>query len=128
MELHGIRGGNKSALEAREYNIGVGVSLGNKWFTIENTVELTKWALRYSRETVIVYVADSIHAINLEVRNHTSYEKALSIAKSKGSKFLMEVENEIRGSFSVEERNKIVYATWDEIVNFEYKEKDRASN
>ena len=34
MELYKIRGGNKEDLENKKYTLSVGISLGNKWFTI----------------------------------------------------------------------------------------------
>jgi hypothetical protein len=46
MKLYSIRGGTVKELNEKQYQIGVGVSLGNKWFSIENTAELVKWSLQ----------------------------------------------------------------------------------
>ena len=91
MKLYSIRGGNEFDLNAKKYNIGVGISLGNKYFTPENIAEAVRWSLQYSRESVIVYVADSIHAINLEVRSRITFEKAEKKAagKFKGMIFVL---------------------------------------
>lgn len=123
MELHQIRGGTREELEAKAYNIGVGISLGSKWFTPENIVELTKWSLQYTREQVIVYVADSIHSINEEVRGRMSPQRAMARSLRKGSEILQDVRAIIDEQFSEEDRKRIVYATWNEIVDAEYEKK-----
>lgn len=123
MQIYTIRGGTLEDLEAKRYTIGVGISLGNKWFTPENIVELTKWALVHSKDQVIVYVADSIHAINLQVRNDVSYEAALRKAKHKGSEVLEEVKLLIERGLQEEARNRVVYATWSDIEDDAYKAK-----
>jgi tRNA-dependent cyclodipeptide synthase len=122
MELHTIRGGTKEELEAKKYNIGIGLSLGNKWFTPENIVQQIKWALPYTREYVVVYVADTIHAINLEVRSRMTKERALRVAKRYGQEILAAVRDEADRVFSTEERKKILYATWDDVATQEYKD------
>lgn len=123
MELHKIRGGSKEALENKEYNICVGISLGNKWFTPENIVSLIEWSLQYTKECVVVCPADDIHAINLEVRSRISTSKALQLAKKMSSELMSEVKTAVDRSLSQDEKDKIVYATWSDVVNEKYKEK-----
>lgn len=122
MKLYSVRGGSKEELEAKEYNIGIGISLGNKWFTPENILEQIRWAFQYTREKVIVYVADSIHAINLEVRDRITYERALVKAKDKGEKILEEVKKLV-DQLPDEQKKMILYARWDEIVGDSFKNK-----
>lgn len=123
MKLHIIRGGTLEELENKEYTIGVGISLGNKWFTVENILKLTKWSLNNTKDKVIVYVADSIHAINLEVRNNISFDIAHKKANEMGDKILSSVKERVDNDFSDEEKNKIIYVKWNEIVDYSYKEK-----
>jgi tRNA-dependent cyclodipeptide synthase len=123
MELHHIRGGNKEELEAKAYNIGVGISLGNKWFTPETIVELVHWSLQYTREYVIVYVADSIHAINEEVRGRTSPQRAMARSLRKGSEILEGARVLVEKHFSEDDKKRIVYVTWNEILDTEYERK-----
>lgn len=40
MKLYTVRGGNKKAVYDKAYTIGVGISLGNKWFSPQNILEL----------------------------------------------------------------------------------------
>lgn len=123
MKLYNVRGGSKEELENGNYNIGVGISLGNKWFTAGNILSLTKWALQYTKEYVVIYVADTIHAINIEVRNGKKYEKALEISRQKGNNILQEVKDEINNSFSSDEIIKIKYANWEGVTDEKYKAK-----
>lgn len=123
MELRLIRGGNVHELEARSYNIGVGISLGNKWFTTQNIVDLVKWSLQYTREIVVVYVADSIHAINLEVRNRISSGRAMTRSTRMGSEIIQSVREQIEKSISQDDLKKIVYVTWNEIIDAKYERK-----
>lgn len=123
MRLYKVRGGTMEKLTNKEYTIGVGISLGNKWFTVENTFELIKWCFQYSKDKIIVYVADSIHSINLEVRNKINYEKALKKADEQGTKTLNEIKSKIEESLSKEEQDKIVYLKWEELRDINYQNK-----
>ena len=121
MELHLIRGGNKVDLEAKKYNIGVGISLGSKWFTVENILELIAWSLKYTKESVVVYVADSIHAINIEVRKSISHEKALAISNNMGDEILESVKNAADAKFSSLDTSRITYSKWQALVDDSYR-------
>ncbi|OHA86337.1 MAG: hypothetical protein A3A90_00070 [Candidatus Zambryskibacteria bacterium RIFCSPLOWO2_01_FULL_35_19] len=123
MELYKIRGGNKEDLENKKYTLSVGISLGNKWFTTENVIELIKWSLQNSKDDVIVYIGDSIHAINLEIKKRTSYEKALLMAEQMGNDFLEQLKAEMPKHFSPEEALKIIFAKWNDLVDDLYKNK-----
>jgi tRNA-dependent cyclodipeptide synthase len=123
MKLHLIRGGSREDLENRKYNIGVGISLGNKWFTPENILGLIKWSSRYTKENVVVYVADTIHAINVEVRKRKSYEVALKHVVKEGTAILDCVKQISNKSLSPEALNRISFATWSDIVDERYRQK-----
>jgi tRNA-dependent cyclodipeptide synthase len=123
MELYTIRGGTKKELESKLYTIGVGISLGNKWFTVENIIEQIKWALNYSKKSVIIYVADSIHAINLEVRNRINHQRATKIALKMGVDLFEDIKCQAESQLSEEERNRLVYAKWSDLADESFKEK-----
>lgn len=123
MQLYNIRGGDKKDLENKKYTIGVGISLGNKWFTVENIMELIKWALDYSKDNVIIYVADSIHAINIEVRNQISFQKALLKANNLGDRLIQEVKERAEKELLPQEIERLVYLKWDQIINEKFREK-----
>jgi len=123
MELHRVRGGNQEALENKEYNICVGISLGNKWFTPKNIVGLIEWSLEHTKEHVVVCPADDIHAINLEVRSRKSKSKSLELARKMSEELMIAVKEEVKNRLSEEQSAKIVYATWSDVVDEKYKEK-----
>jgi tRNA-dependent cyclodipeptide synthase len=123
MDLYRIRGGNKHDLDNKKYTIGVGISLGNKWFSVESILSLVNWALQYSKDKVVIYVADEIHAINLEVRNKISYEKALEKANRQGDKVLKDVKSKIETELPAEMIDRIEYVKWQEITDKKYKQK-----
>ena len=123
MHLHKIRGGSIEKLKSHKYNIGVGISLGNKWFTPENILGLVEWALEYTKEFVVVYVADSIHTINIEVRNRKRPKKAREIALRMGDEILRKTKELVDEKFTPEQLAKIHYAKWDELLTPEYQKK-----
>jgi tRNA-dependent cyclodipeptide synthase len=123
MQLYKIRGGNEEELFAKKYNIGVGISLGNRWFTVENILGLVGWSLEYTRESVVVYVADSIHALNIEARTGKSLEKSKVITLQQGRAILEQVKEQVAESVSEQSRQRIVYAQWDDIVDQKYQQK-----
>lgn len=123
MQLYKVRGGDEKDLYAKQYNIGVGISLGNKWFSAENIVSLTEWALEYTKDFVVVYVADSIHAINIEVRNRKSPQKALEVAMKMGDAILEEVRLLAETRLSAEQLSKIRYEKWDGLITPAFQQK-----
>lgn len=123
MELHRIRGGSRETLETRQYSIAIGVSLGNKWFTVGNILGLVEWALPYTRSNVMVYVADTIHAINVEIRKRIPYGEALQEAKKMGANLLDAVRKKIEHGPLHEHKDRIRFATWDDLVDDAYREK-----
>lgn len=123
VKLFSIRGGNIKDLENKRYTIGVGISLGNKWFNVENIVGQIEWALHYSKDKVVVYVADSIHAINLEVRNKIAHGKALNKANEQGNEILSAVKKAAEEYFEEKEIERITYAKWNDLVAEKYNQK-----
>ena len=104
----------------RKYSICIGISIGNKWFNSKNIIDLIKWSLQFSKEQVIVYVADSIHAINLKVRNRISYERAYRIATKRGEKILAELKDAARPILGEHDFRRVLYAKWDDLVDRDY--------
>ncbi len=123
MELISIRSGSIGKLRNKEYVLSIGISLGNKWFTPENIAELIKWSLKYSKEKVVIYVGDSIHAINLEVKKGISFDKALEEARAMGDELLTQVQATMSELLSKEVFSKLHFATWNDVVDDSYKSK-----
>lgn len=123
MEFRSIRSGTKEALESKQYNIGVGISLGNKWFTADNILGLVKWSLGHTKEHVVVYVADSIHAINIEVRDRRSPMSAVKKALKLGGDILKSVRERVDLELSDADKSRVYYAKWEELHTSEYNKK-----
>lgn len=123
MQLYKVRGGTKEDLYAKKYNIGVGISLGNKWFSSENIISLIEWALEHTKDFVVVYVADSIHAINIEVRKRKTPQKAMEMAQKMGNAILEEVRLLAETRFSSDQLAKIHYEKWDALITPKFQEK-----
>ena len=123
MNLYKIRGGNKIDLDSKKYTINVGISLGNKWFTAQNTTDLIQWALEHTKDVVILNVVDLIHSINLEVSEKLSKADALDKAIKLGKEFLSEIQNLVQTKFSAQDKKRIIFTTWNDVVTPEYKRK-----
>jgi DNA-directed RNA polymerase subunit L len=76
--------------------------------------------LRYTKGTVVIYVADSIHAINIEVRNDKSPESALKKALKMGDEILDQVKKTLDQRFTEEQRSEIIYAHWTDLLTESY--------
>ena len=113
MHLHTIRGGSVEDLKDHKYNIGVGISLGNKWFTPENILGLVEWALKYTSQNVVVYVADTIHALNIEVRKRRSVEYSIKEAKKQGEEIMSQTKNLLKGRLPEKEYSKVILVFWE---------------
>ncbi len=123
MQLYKIRGGDKESLEAKKYDICVGISLGNKWFSPENIVGLIEWSLVHTKEFVVVCPADDIHAINVQARTGRSRESSLRVAKRMSDELMSLVKVQADSRFTDTEKERIIYATWSDVVSEEYQKK-----
>jgi len=123
MRLYNVYGGLREELESREYRIGIGVSLGNPWFEPRNILDLTRWCLRFTRDVVVIYVADTIHAINIEVRKKITPERALQKARHQADQLMSETVKLLQAVANPQERERIKFARWDDLVDEPYREK-----
>jgi len=109
-----IRKADSSEILNKEHNIYLGISLGNKWFTKENMREYLHWALKYTKKRVAFLVADTLHAINYEVRNNETPEKARKRAIRMGDK-MISVIKELIEELPLKQQGLIDIVRWDSI-------------
>ncbi len=102
-------------VEAKSYNIWIGVSLGNKYFTKENIEKYIKWSILHTKEKVLVVIPDILHAVNLEVLDHRTADRALKKAIKIGDVKAREVQ-EIIGNLSEDEKSKVRLVRWTDIL------------
>ena len=97
---------------AKKFNIFVGISLGNKYFTQKNIKDYILWALENTKDKVAILIPDKIHSTNYEVKNGYKKERADKLGIKEGEKALAIVENIL--TELGEEKSKLV-----EILNWE---------
>ena len=112
---------NKKEVENKKFNIWIGISLGNKYFTKRNIKEYILWALEHTKEDVAILIADKIHAINYQIRNHYTKQRALQVALRKGQEIKQSVSKIIK-QLPKEQQDKTSVLLWQDIEsNKEYK-------
>ena len=107
-------GASKEDVEKKKFNIYIGISLGNKWFTKRNIKEYILWALKNTKNNVIILIADKLQTINYEVRGKYSYERALKKALREGDKMLLLLKRIIR-VLPKKQQEKIDIIRWEEL-------------
>ena len=107
---------NKSfTLETIKHNnFMLGISINNKYFTKDTIHKFTDWMLKNTDGKVCIMIVDTIQAINNEVLNHQSKEKALDKAM-KDAKNIEHRCKSVIDNYSKIERNRLVIIRWTEI-------------
>jgi tRNA-dependent cyclodipeptide synthase len=106
-------------IQAKKFNIFVGISLGNKYFTKENIKKYIVWALENTKDDVLVLIADKNHAINYQVLNAYNPERALQVALRKGTETEDSVKKIVRGLLK-EKHHLIKICKWDDARKSSY--------
>lgn len=114
MRLYTVRGGTREDVLAKKYNISIGISIGNKWFTPENVRDAVVWALQHTKNRICIFIADSIHGINVSVRKRLPIEKATALAVRQGHEILKKINLALE-CLSSDDLSRIDFCTWDEV-------------
>ena len=110
----------KQEITAKKFNIFIGISLGNKYFTQKNIKDYILWALENTKEKVAILIPDKIHSINYEVKNGYKKERADKLALKEGEKALSIVDSIL--TELGEEKSKLVeILNWEKIETEEHK-------
>jgi tRNA-dependent cyclodipeptide synthase len=110
----------KEKVEAKEYNIWFGISLGNKYFSKENLEKCIPWLVDHSKDRLLIVIADDIHAINIEILDGFTQGRSANVAQRKG----LEKEKEIKEIISrlpLEKQSKISVVRWKDIEDIDEK-------
>jgi tRNA-dependent cyclodipeptide synthase len=119
MKIENCYNCNTKDIESKKFNIVIGISLGNKWFSKENLTEYIKWALENTKKGVLILIADSNHAINYEVFRDYDKDKALNTALNEGRK-KEKIIKRIIHNLPKETHSMINIAKWDDVRKSEY--------
>ena len=113
LKIKKIRGfATEKQIFNKEFNIFIGISLGNKWFTKSHLRLYLRWALDNTKERVIFVIADKLHAVNLEVRNDYNSMRALRKALREGNN-IERIVRELIAELSKEEQMLLDVIRWD---------------
>jgi len=124
VKINRLIGATEEEVNSRKFNIFIGISLGNKWFTKENIKEYILWSLDKTRRDILVFVADGLHAINYQYKDHYSWERALGRAERVGDKYI-EIIKEIINELPDEKKKLITLIRWADLENSEGYEEDQ---
>ncbi len=106
-------------IKKKKFNIFIPLSLGNKWFVRENIASYIEWGLEYSKSDVLIVVADKLHQINVEVKDHYKPEKA----KRKVDRIAKRIRDDINTileALTAHERRRVHLICWEEIESNKY--------
>jgi tRNA-dependent cyclodipeptide synthase len=116
MRIENCLGTTIEDVTSKKFNIWIGISLGNKYFTRENIREYILWALDNTKDDVLVVIADSLYEIKLEVLDKYSKLRAFKVASRLGDIKAKEIEEAI-SSLSDEKRKLIKIVRFGEVLN-----------
>ena len=125
MEVREYIGTTSEEVESKKHNIFIAICLGNKFFlngnliNEENITKYLSWALKNTKDKVLILVADKVQATNYNVRNkHHSKQANLRRVLRDGAEIKLNLEKLIE-KFPKDEQNKIKIIRWEE-----YEKKD----
>ncbi len=106
-------------IHSKKFNIFIGISFGNRYFTKENIKKYILWSLENTKDDVLVLIADKIHTLNYEVINGYNPERALQVALRKGSEIEGTVKKIVRG-LPQEKQHLIKICKWEDARKSKY--------
>ncbi len=109
---------SESELSVKKFNIFIGISLGNKYFSREHIRAYITWAIENTKDKVIVLIPDKIHAINYEVKGEYSPKRAAAVAKRKGDE-IEQMVAAITEELNISE-SKLQIVRWEQIEDVHY--------
>lgn len=103
-------------VKSRKFNILMGISLGNLYFSKENIRKYILWALENTRKNVLVFIADKNHSINLNLRRDYSKKESIKKAIKIGDEIENSIVKIIKG-LPKEKQNLIKIMRWGDLDN-----------
>jgi tRNA-dependent cyclodipeptide synthase len=115
MRIENYLNTTKEEVENKKHNIWIGVSLGNGYFNQENIKQYILWSLEYTKESVLVLIADHIQSINIEVLDGKTPEGAERRALKLGERKYQEILTVIN-SLPEDKRKLVDLVRWNDLV------------
>ncbi|MBU0649120.1 tRNA-dependent cyclodipeptide synthase [Patescibacteria group bacterium] len=115
MIIKKILGATEDEVRNKKFNIFLGISLGNKYFTKFRIKKYLEWALENTKDSVLVLIADELHAVNSQVLKNYDKEKSIKLTIKAGADIANCVQK-IVNSFPEDKRQLIRVIRWGEIT------------
>lgn len=116
MNIRKTYNSTESEIKSKKFNIFIGISLGNKFFSKENLRKYIKFSIERTKEKVLILIADKIQAINYNARNKLSMETAINKAIKQGDK-IQNILNELINELPNQTKDKIIILRWNDLEN-----------
>jgi|SRR3989344_1285314 len=110
---------NEHDFYSKKFNILIGISLGNKYFSEENIKNYLLWALENTKDKVAILIPDKIHSVNYEVKSRYSKGRAEKLALREGKKIKNFCEN-ILSQINPEKWALVEILSWENIETDEH--------
>lgn len=104
----------------KKFNILIGISLGNKFFSKENIEAYIEWAMNNTKGKIAILIPDKIHAINYEVKSNYSKTRAAKVALKQGDK-IRKICEEFINKLDKDKSSCIKILKWQDIETISYK-------
>ena len=110
---------NEHDFYSKKFNILIGISLGNKYFSEENIKNYLLWALENTKDKVAILIPDKIHSVNYEVKSRYSKGRAEKLALREGKKIKNFCENTL-SQINPEKWALVEILSWENIETDEH--------
>lgn len=124
MEYRDIFNTTREAIEARQWNPYLGISINNKVFTPETIAPFTRWGVEHCHTRFALLVVDVLQRINNEVLGKAKIEKAVSKAFQQADVILDSCRLAV-AALPPELRERVVILEWPDIVDPVYSHNTR---
>jgi tRNA-dependent cyclodipeptide synthase len=109
----------KESILNKEYNLWIGYSYGNKWFTPENLSALINLGLEYTKESLLIWIPSRLYATNFKYIENLGRAESLRQAFEIGAERRKEIESIVE-KLPKNEQEKIIIADYDEVLTLKF--------
>jgi len=99
----------------KRYNLWIGLSFGNKWFTKNNLEKLIDFGLKHTKKSLLILIPGRLQVSNLRYIDNLSRAKSLKRAFAMEDEKRQEVEV-IVSRLPVKDQKKVVIANYDDTL------------
>ncbi|MFA6158127.1 MAG: tRNA-dependent cyclodipeptide synthase [Candidatus Paceibacterota bacterium] len=106
---------SKESIMAKEHNLWIGYSCGNKWFTLDSLSELIELGLKHTKKSLLILIQGRLGATNFKYIENMGRAEALKEAFRVSDEKRVEIENLVK-DLPEDRRSKIIIADYDEVL------------